>query len=99
MAIRPAGSLKARMCCSETTAQLSRPRLSKCFIRSPAAGCKALGGLKHFEPVHGRPQMLLAPERDVGLHRRTESVDMTIGVFEGKYVVTLGERVEVRVIL
>jgi hypothetical protein len=57
---------------SQALAELAAVGLAKGFVRTPSAGGEALGGLHHLEPVLGRAQVLLAPERDVGLHRGAE---------------------------
>ena len=43
--------------------------------------------------------MLFASQRDVGLHRRAEGVDVAISVFKGKHIVALRKRIEIGIVL
>src|SRR5580704_18737264 len=83
----------------QTVSQLSRPRLSKAFIGTPAAGRETLCIRQHFESVPSSPEMLFAPQRDVSLHGGAEGIHVTVGVFERQDVVALGKRAEICVVL
>src|SRR5215831_2225536 len=92
------GSFETGMGGRETIPQLPAPWLAKALVGTPSARDKALRGLQHFKTVLGCPEMLLAAKSDIGLHRRTESVHVTVSVFEWENVVSLGKRVEVGIV-
>src|SRR5262249_5373864 len=85
VAVGTAWSLKARVGGSQTGIEQPLAGSHKGFIRAPAAGGITLL-LDHAQAIVRRAEIFLIPEHKICLHGRTESVDVTVGVFPGENV-------------
>ncbi len=95
--IGTARRLKAAMGVRQAGGKVSAIWRAKKFVRPPASRGEALRR-QHFEGVAGGAQMFRASQRQIRLHRRTQRIDVAIGVPAGEHVAAIRQRIVILII-